>query len=222
VPGFARVLARRARPLVERVRALDWSDGPPAVLGAELSASASVPVAGEPRALHFQADRVDRLGDALRFTDYKTGRPLADQLKLAYREAAQLRDLARGRQLQAMAYARAGGPGCEGRYLQLDERAPDPAVALSVRDVPPWSGLFDATAAQLFEAWEAGSFFPRLSDASSGDEPGSCRSCEVKQACLRGDSGARRRLGRFADAPAEGSGPVATARSLYRLGREEA
>jgi len=190
------------------------------VLGAELSASAHVSLAGAPRAIRFKADRVDRVGDALRFTDYKTGTPIAKQQKSGDRDATLCERIADGRQLQAMAYARAGGPGAEGRYLQLHEGAPDAAASLSAHDVPPWSEHFDTATAQLFRAWEAGSFFPRLRDADSGDEPGSCRYCDVKQACLRGDSGARRRLGQFNEARAEGAGPVAAARALYHLGRE--
>ena len=218
VPGFARVLARRARPYLERVRDLDWADGPPHVLAAEVMATARVNVGGTERKVRFKADRLDRVGETLRFTDYKTGKPLAKQSGATYRDAALQHGIASGRLLQALAYARRGGPGSEGRYLQLHENAPDVARAVAVRDEPPYSELFDAASGVLFDAWDAGGFFPRLRQAESDVEPGSCRFCDVKQACLRGDSGARRRLGRWADDETGGSRAVETARALYRLG----
>lgn len=82
----------------------------------------------------------------------------------------------------------------------------------------PYSELFDTASGVLFDAWDAGGFFPRLRQAESDVEPGSCRFCDVKQACLRGDSGARRRLGRWADDETSGSRAVEAARALYRLG----
>ena len=45
----------------------------------------------------------------------------------------------------------------------------------------------------VLAAWDAGEFFPRLVD-EKGAEPDACRFCDVAEACLRGDSGARARL----------------------------
>ncbi len=42
-------------------------------------------------------------------------------------------------------------------------------------------------------------FFPRLLDATLAKTPASCRWCDVAEACVFGDSGARRRLARFAE-----------------------
>ena len=69
------------------------------------------------------------------------------------------------------------------------------------------------------EAWIAGSFFPRLYDPVRDREPEACRFCEVAQACLRGDSGARRGLVAWAGR-AGGDGAIRALRDLWTLGRE--
>ena len=50
---------------------------------------------------------------------------------------------------------------------------------------------------RLLAAWDAGSFPPRLLRPDRDEEPATCRGCGVKEACLRGDSGARLRLARW-------------------------
>lgn len=230
VPGFARVLARCARPHVERARELDWSEGAPAVLGAEVTGVARVQVGEEIRELYFKADRLDRVADGLRFTDYKTGKPIADQRTAEKREQKHLGVIASGRSLQAMVYARAGGDASVGRYLFLGPDTPDDVAELAVTDEPPYADSFDAAASTLLTAWDAGSFPPRLRKPDSDTELHQCTWCEVKEACLRGDSGARRRIGRWAgeearasasSAEADRSEPVAAAVALFHLGEGE-
>ena len=53
---------------------------------------------------------------------------------------------------------------------------------------------FSAATAAVLGAWEAGTFFPRVVDLAGRAEPGRCKFCDVAEACLRGDSGARGRL----------------------------
>ena len=56
----------------------------------------------------------------------------------------------------------------------------------------------------MLVAWEEGSFFPRLVKPDGREEPSRCSYCAVAEACLRGDSGARKRLSEWtaaADAP---------------------
>ena len=194
--GLARVLADRALPLVERARSLDWGEAGLAVLGVELAGEVSVAdAAGRPRPIAFRADRLDRGPDgALRLTDYKTGRPFDPGQK---RDTARKRLLAavrEGKLLQAMAYERADpAGGARGRYLYLHSEAGAPELAMPEGD-RELADLFAGTAASLLALWDAGSFFPRVVEPSGRQEPVRCKFCEVAEGCLRGDSGARRRL----------------------------
>ncbi len=194
--GLARVLADRALPLVERARSLDWGEAGLAVLGVELAGEVSVAdAAGRPRPIAFRADRLDRgPGGALRLTDYKTGRPFDPGQK---RDTARKRLLAavrEGKLLQAMAYERADpAGGARGRYLYLHAEAGAPELAMPAGD-RELADLFAGTAASLLALWDAGSFFPRVVEPSGRQEPVRCKFCEVAEGCLRGDSGARRRL----------------------------
>ncbi|HUK13446.1 MAG TPA: hypothetical protein VLW17_09085, partial [Thermoanaerobaculaceae bacterium] len=64
-----------------------------------------------------------------------------------------------------------------------------------------------------------GALFPRLEVPGGGEEPPTCRWCEVREACVRGDSAARRRLARWA---ADGDGmrtpAEAALAAMWRLG----
>ncbi len=68
----------------------------------------------------------------------------------------------------------------------------------------------------LLEGWDAGVFFPRLINAR-GDEPVACGFCEVAEACLRGDSGARARLSAWLDAGEPRGEGEARLLALFRL-----
>jgi RecB family exonuclease len=219
--GYDRVLTRRARPYLERARECDWREGPPLVVATEVDASAQVTdAAGRPREIRFKADRVDREDGHLVFTDYKTGKPLADQLDPARRLEGLRKKVAAGRALQALLYARSGGAGARGRYLFLSEKAPEVARALEVEDAPPLAESFDAALRVLLEVWDRGSFLPRLREADRDEEPGSCRFCDVRDACLRGDSGARARLERWGEAQQPRSPAEDAADAVYRLGTQ--
>jgi hypothetical protein len=214
IPGFSRVLAQRAVAHLAVARAVDWpapgSTVP--VVGTELGGRLSIRAAdGPPREIHFRADRVDRLATGLRFVDYKTGRPPDDARSEAKRAEAQRGAIARGESLQAAAYA-LSAPGARGRYLYLRPDAPDHARDFEcvAEDV---ALPFASAVRVLLDARDRGSFVPRLRHPDRDEEPRACARCEVKEACLRGDSGARRRLGRFAS----GSDPATltpTERSL--------
>ncbi|MEE9609472.1 MAG: PD-(D/E)XK nuclease family protein [Myxococcota bacterium] len=209
--GFAGALERRARRVLDLARELAWAEDGSSLLGAEIDGSVAVrDASGAERTLHFRADRVDRVGGGLRLTDYKTGKPPARQQSDERRAAEYLRCVERGELLQAVAYALAVGsdatPG-EGRYLYLNPDAPSHALAFSVRsDDPSFRAAFASSTRAVLEAWDRGSFFPRLADPS-GEEPRRCQSCEVKDACLRGDSGARARVSAWA---ADAAAPAAS------------
>ena len=106
---------------------------------------------------------------------------------------------AKGESLQAAAYAiaaqQASGEAGLGEYLYLDPNAPEHARSVPIEsDAEDLIETFEHAISQVFEVIERGSFFPRLVDAASGTEPRRCSNCEVKEACIRGDTGARQRL----------------------------
>ena len=173
--------------------------------------------------LRFRADRVDRDDGALRLTDYKTGRPFARQQGERYRTARHLGDTGRGLRLQAVAYAlagaAAGGGAAEGRYAYLHPEGPEHARVFTVlAGDEDFTEQFAGAVAAVTELRERGSFFPRLVEPERDEEPYRCSLCEVKAACLRGDTGARLQLSEWAVAARERKDELEPAeRSLLRL-----
>jgi RecB family exonuclease len=205
LPGLARALAAQAAGFLERARQLDWvaGAGDPEVLGVETVGRVKVEDGeGKSRHLEFKADRVDRTEAAgasgLRFTDYKTGRPPSTAKTEKTQREHHLRRVAEGRSLQATAYRLAGAAMADGdvlgRYLYLRPDAEPMASVVAVGDDPAFGERFGATVRALFAAWDAGGFFPRVVDPAGDKEPVRCSFCRVAEACVRGDSGARRRL----------------------------
>jgi len=198
LPGLARALAERARPYVDAAGAADWPDGVLPVLRAESKEEVEVfDAAGRGRPLRFRADRVDRSADALRFTDYKTGRPLSTATKPDVRRRHFLNRVRGGTFLQAVAYLLAGrDEPALGRYLYLRPDLPPAAereLAVATGD-GDFTAAFDRAVHAVLAAWDQGSFFPRVVDTAGRNEPVRCEYCSVAEACLRGDSGARNRL----------------------------
>ncbi len=223
LPGFASALASQARPYLERARELVWgaAGGNAAVLGAEVQGTLEIAsAAGAVRPLHFRADLVDRAPAGLRLTDYKTGRPLSQAVQAKTRRR-HLRDHVRhGTSLQALAYRIGSGEaGATGRYLFLRPDLPDELANVELGSDDELERDFRETAATLLAGVEAGSFLPRLLDDGAENEPRTCEYCEVAEACVRGDSTARRRLGEWAGRE-DGANPEA--RALFRLGAETA
>jgi hypothetical protein len=219
-PGFERVLVLHARPRLEVARSLGL-DG---VLGAEVEGSVSVSdEAGTSRVLRFKIDRADRLDAGLRLLDYKTGKPVARQKRAESRRATLLKRVREGTLLQAVAYARAGrelgGREVEGCYAGLD---PDPELEAEQRlvgaraDDEEFAEAFDASLRAVLAALDEGSLFPRLVKPGTDVEPSRCQGCAVKEACLRGDSGARGRLAAWAAEPPR-RGLSQAERALLRL-----
>lgn len=228
IPGFAAALARRVRPLLAVARARDWrgGEGPPA-LGAELRGAVELAdAAGRPRRIGFRADRADLDGDRLLVTDYKAGKArsasggeltagqapdkLHQELVQAVRE---------GRLLQAAAYSVGGSalaPGLrvEGRYLHLREDAPVLAVPDGARGADV-ADAFHETLRTLLDAADRGWLPPRL-DGPEDKPP--CAWCEVKAACLQGESGPRARLRAWIEsAVARAAALDADERALLRI-----
>jgi RecB family exonuclease len=202
-PGFERVLVDRARDCVESARDMKWpAEGSEVgVLGAEVEGSVALrDSSGAERELRFRADRVDRVAGVLRSIDYKTGKAITDGKKPETRRSHLLEAVSCGTALQVPAYAMGGtqiaGTGsAQGLYLYLGADIPEHArVAAVDSEDRDFADAFERVSQVAFEAWDRGSFMPRLVDSSNRNEPRMCRSCSVKEACLRGDSGSRYRL----------------------------
>lgn len=224
LPGFAQALAARARARLDVARALDWSGEPPAVLGAEVAGACVIEDAsGRERRVGFRADRVDAYGDCLRLTDYKTGRGISTAAGADTRRRHWVRAALDGRWLQAIAYACAAvDRPAEGRLLFCDpDQERDHAEARVDATDSVLGDAFRSAARRILEAWDRGAFFPRLVQPDKDTEPVACEYCEVSEACLRGDSGARRRLVEWMEAaPTDDSRAERAARALWRESEE--
>ncbi len=188
--GLAELLARRVRPMIDEAHAIDWRQGPPATLGAEVNGGLHI----DGSEVRFRADRADRRGPDLVLTDYKTGSPAAQQKGADARHGAYVKEVAKGNSLQAAAYA-ASAPGAVGRLVYLRPELAPELKTLEICDTDPEAreALEGALRAALAGVAE-GVFFPRLSEPGDDKEPRTCRSCEVREACLHGDSTAKGRL----------------------------
>lgn len=206
--GLARALAERARPMLDTVRDMDWSGGTVPVLATEAEGELDLGDSpGTLRRVLFKADRVDREGGLVVWTDYKTGKPISSAKRPEVRRRHFLDRVKAGTHLQAVAYLLGSDGEARGRYLYLRPGLEDDARELSVfsGDREITEAFVNASEAVL-AAWEAGSFFPRLVDPKGRNEPVRCAWCTVAEACLRGDSGARLRLHEWTVAEEEGEG----------------
>jgi hypothetical protein len=197
--GFPRVMALQARPRIELARLHAWpGDGFEAVAVEAIGRARVRDHHDVEREILFKADRIDRAADALRLVDYKTGKPPSVLKREESRVHELHRQVRRGERLQSVAYALAGAelgfPQSEGVYLHL---VPDdvPAREFVTRaDDQDFIDDFSQAVGTVLEAWDEGCFVPRLAKPGSDEEPKLCERCEVKEACVRGDSGARMRL----------------------------
>lgn len=221
--GMAPLLAARARQFLEVERALEWSGGAlSGVLGTEVEGRATVP--GVDHVVRFRADRVDTDGEVTSLVDYKAAQPAVDASTEPFRSANIRRLIARGRMLQAAAYARAEGVrNGVGRYLYLrpkedcKEEIREITIAGDAADlVQPFEEAVGAIAAGR----SSGIAFPRVEEAD-GRAAEHCSYCAVAEACRRDDSAFRRDLVRFM-ACGQGSGDpmIDAARSLWWLGHD--
>lgn len=200
-PGLLAALARRALPVLEVARSLDWQGVGPPVLGAEVAGKVAVEdLEQRTRWLGFACDRVDRRsGGEVVGTDYKTGRPKVVARQHKTRQAHLLQAIRRGEALQASAYARAAGGAGWGRYLHLHPLAPEHAREMVVEANDEEAGeAFRGVVAVLLGMWDGGLFPPRLAEPSTGKTPDVCSRCELVEACSQHDTGARHRLARWA------------------------
>ena len=172
--------------------------------------------AAGPRTLLFKADRVEEHDGGLRLTDFKTGKSISEGKQAKTRHDRFLHGVQAGERLQAVAYALAASRGsdsgaapaadaahasdvayatdaAEGRYLFLKPELAHREFTATAGD-RPFVDAFGAAVGTALAAWDAGVFVPRVVDPAGQKEPALCSWCAVAEACLRGDSGARRRL----------------------------
>jgi hypothetical protein len=222
LPGFAELLASRAREVFARVGEVDWARGArSAVLGVEVDGTRAVEAGTERIEVRFRADRVDRRGEALDLTDYKTGKPFTSDANAAKREEKLRKRVKAGVLLQGAAYALSVGGDGRGRYLYArpDEQADRAEV--SVQADAALAAAFDETVTTIVRAWRAGAFVPRLAKHGSSEEGEACKNCRVAESCLRGDTTARLRLAAWRDRGRDDSPQLAAARALLALGKPE-
>lgn len=222
--GMGPLLAARSRPYLEVARNTDWENGGRlnGVLAAEVSGVAHLEGIEQP--MRFRADRVDRDAEGLCLVDYKTGKPVSEAQKPETRRGHLLKEVARGRMLQAAAYASALPDGsARGRYLWLKPDIGDAPEEARWGVISGAEADFIAAAegaiAAVSRVQEAGAMFPRVEEVGSDNIPGHCKYCAVAEACRRDDSGFRHRLVAWmenTDADAESVDGVAHA--LWHLG----
>lgn len=199
--GFPRMLARVTRPYLEQARRLEWDSGTGmSVAAVEVEGSLALHLEdGTEQNLYFQADRFDIDHDGEKLVDYKTGKnKISTATNASTRQKNLIKRIRAGKSLQAIAYAQAArSRGASGRYLFLKPgiEGPDSARDIGIDNSNEEAQLaFHRASSTLITAWRQGSFLPRLVKADRDKAPRRCDFCQVAEACLRFDSGARGRL----------------------------
>ncbi|KDA54011.1 hypothetical protein EG19_02090 [Thermoanaerobaculum aquaticum] len=150
---------------------------------------------------HFRFDAAVQKDGVPVLLDFKTGSP-EPYVEKKTELAARVR---RGELLQGAVYATATGSiGCY-VFLQPDW---DKGRVFPITDSPVLRKAVVTTFQAFFTRARWGVFFPRLFDPVAGKEPDACERCQVRLACSRGESGARRRLKRWGETAPTG-GPAA-------------
>jgi RecB family exonuclease len=208
IPGFEQFFVDSALKSLEIARCNGWP-GPgseASVLGVEVDGAAIVcDRTGSERKIRFRVDRVDATEDGLRLVDYKTGKPISELKKESSRNNAFRKEMGRGRLLQAAVYAVGAAQctqtGAVGQYLNLAPHTADDARIAEVdSEDRDFGEVFENSVSAALDVLDCGSFVPRLVELPSGAEPRRCQFCDVKEACRRGDSGAKRALEHWANA----------------------
>jgi hypothetical protein len=195
--GMAPLLEARALRFLAVARELEWGDEDvrAGVLAPEVEGQ--VAVKGLKRPLSFRADRVDIGPNGLQLVDYKAANPISTAKGEDTRKSHLLDKIARGRLLQAAAYAgAASNRNGSGRYVSLkpDDRWDEGMRNAVVRgDDEAVLASFENAVRAIAEVRAGGITFPRLEEAD-GRTAKHCEFCSVAEACRRDDSGFRRRL----------------------------
>ncbi len=213
--GLAQVAASLALPYLNVAR-----EQRSTIESGEIAGVLEVARPGAPRALAFRADATES-GRVL--VDYKIGEPHSRARRESTRRAHLARAIARGERLQIAVYARRAGAGAY-LYLEPELEADQRRAQLAAADAECTATL-DGALATLLDAWDAGTFFPRLLDDKREQDGEECAHCEVAEACSRGDSGEKRRWREWLALAAQQPPASATERTLaalWQLGRAAA
>ena len=201
LPGYATALASAARPYVEVAQQVD-REAQSTLVDVEKNVTVAFDAPDGERALQFRVDRVEEIGGERVLTDWKTGNLGVSNKTPEARAREYLKKLGAGKLLQGHAYALTGA---RGRYVHLDPKHDDALRVLEAETGGSQQVAFETTVATLLAARDAGAFPPRLRNRDEDSEPYMCSAtCDVRQACLRGDSGVRRRIGAWVESSAEG------------------
>jgi hypothetical protein len=220
--GMAPLLEARARQFLDLAKELEWGDGGALadVLAPEVEGV--VEIKGLERPLAFRADRVDMGTSGPELVDYKAAKPLSTAKTPETRDSHVLDKVAKGRLLQAAAYAAAAAPRDGGGryvYLKPDDRWHDEMRNVMVRaDDEETVAFFEGAVRTIAEGRLRGIAFPRLEEADLRKAE-HCSYCRVAEACRRDDSGFRRRLVEWMGAAARSDDrDEKAARELWWLG----
>ena len=207
-PRMLAVLCQRVRSFVAESLAIDAIDGEKHFLAAEWQGDWSIAETREPGSgtnerfrstVSFRADLVERRSDGTwLLSDYKTGKPLSTAKTAKTRDKHLRQGVLDGSHLQVAVYAAAIAPDAvESRYVHLgpglESWQRTIGTAAATNDASPLQPALEGTAAALLHARRQGIALPRLETADGRKNP-SCRTCDVRLACVDGDSSARRRL----------------------------
>jgi superfamily I DNA/RNA helicase len=197
--GLIEALIGQAKPLLETLVKLEWpeADSSLQVVGCEMKGSATIPLADGDQVVYFKADRVDQVDQTRIYTDYKTSKPFNSAAKEKTRKSNFLKGLKRGKLLQAAAYA-FSAKDASGRYhyarLEEGKKIETASYAWSSDDLES-KEAFHQVSATLLAGLEMGAAFPRMAEADDATKASeACKYCELADACLRQDSGTRRRM----------------------------
>lgn len=198
LPGFARVIADLARPILEQARLLDWRSGAVSARGADVRGAVQLlDQDGRARRMEFQVDRVDHGHVATNYQVYKT---LSDSSVPKTRAQKMLKNIKEGNYLAIPAAAIEAEATGAGRLLCLDPDAAPELCAYEVRaDDQDYLSAFRDVWQTTIHVWDQGAFLPRMVDPNKDEEPALCARCEVASACHRGDSSVRGRIERLAE-----------------------
>lgn len=170
------------------------------VMGAEKRGELAIEGSG--RKLTFIADRVEQSPEGELWTDFKTGKPLTTNLR--DREEPFLKKVQSGENLQVAVYAVASS--ARGRYVYLNPQSPSHARELGC-GADTVRVVLAGALQRIDQVWVQGGFVPKLALRGKEDEPPSCEYCDVRLACLRGDSGAKLLIQRWLSSRPEPGAP---------------
>jgi hypothetical protein len=190
--GLAPAIASHAFDYLEVVRTYWGERGGLRVLGSELRGEIRGAEPESPVLVRYKVDCVHEGDGDLEFIDYKTGK--------APDKSSFFSRVRKGTYLQSAVYA-ASNDGASGNYIFCNpDRTPGRSMDRSTQESTDTYGLaLDQSLKAALGTIRDGLFFPRVVKPNKDAEPDACAKCDVKEACIRGDSGARTRLKKWAD-----------------------